>query len=602
MFYERDTAPQPERTKPRARAQHTLWNSEQYFDVRAASNPEYLAALEARLTQDLTSFFDEYSFLRAAVVYEYGPTGMRGGYTQTLSEVTTRFLEHMQQQGRPLARASAEVMASLAIEQWMKQHPHSQKPERIVTISPRGTEAELYPGLDEKNYIFVNVFEKNDTSFFLRQYRSYDPNSQLPNLQERLAATAPDSGYIEQLATDQKLNSDHQTITRVVHVPSSVPLEQIEAAVYTHKEAWPINIDRELPHVPSRLRVHELERTTAYCRSLFHELAQDHALPLHEKKEAFTELIQLVRTALLKWTEDHATNYHESTEEMLQYHLDLDLITQSWRIKLKERTGAELEETEYAVLSQFNQVTQLSNLLPLQEAASWAHCIVGTPQSLLLQSVMNSSGIFTPTSALDFRSFISQMSAQERSRLAESIQSYVQVSVGGEIWYVPASYLAEPGCFYDEESGLVMGPCGVPLKDDPLAYTAEQFAALTAALAEDPEEALELLDQHSQSQIKEVYVWLLHELVVPSAALDTILLGDILKPEDETRHELLSLRTATAQSTNPLAYLLWYCIELYDGEHPEASDVLEHIMQLPAQTNDAHSVHQDPHQTLVLQE
>ncbi len=582
--------------------EHTLWNSDHYFDADSASDAEHLAAVEARLTQDLTSFFDEYSFLRAAVLYEYGPTGMRGGYTQTLSEVTTRFLEHLQQQGRPVTRAAVEVTASLAIEHWMKQHPHTQKPERIITISPRGTEAELYPGLDEKNYIFINVFEKNNTSFFLRQYRSYDTNSQLPDLQKRLVAVAPQTGYIEQLSEDTHLHPDHQTITRVVHIPHSVPLADIEAAVYSHKKAWPVDIDRELPHVPSRLRVHELERTTAYCRTVFRELVLNQDLELLEKSAAFTELVQLVRAALLKWTEDHASNYHQTTEEMLQYHLDLDLITQSWRIKLKERKGAQLEVTEQAVLTQFNQVTQLSSLLPLQEAASWAHCIVGTPQSLLLQSVMNSSGIFTPTSALDLRSFISHMSAQERTKLAESIQSYVRITVAGEVWYVPSSYLAEPGCFYDEKSGMVMGPCNIPLKDDPLAYTSQQFDALTAALAEDPKKTLELLDQQSQSQVKEVYVWLLQELVVPSAALDSILLGDIVKPELDTRHELLSLRAATAHSTNPLTYLLWYCIELYDGEHPETSTVLERIMQLPAQTNDAHSLHPDPHQNLVLQE
>lgn len=555
-----------------------LWNSERYFSARILTEIEQ-SAREQQVLQDLTSFFDEYSFLRAAVSYPYGPTGMRQGYTEKVSEITANFMHKMEEDGKPIARAQAEVAVARAVEDWMQSHPFEELPERIICMSPRGTPEELYPGLQDKNYVFINIFEKDTDGFVLRQYRSYDKNNQLPAVQQQLAQLSPQAGHLEQLNRNAHAHSDHQTITTLVHLPTTVPLTQIEDILYARKKQWSIDIDRELPQVPSALRMAELSRTTAYCLNMFRELSANTTLKITDKQTQFTELVMLVRQALLKWTEDHASNYHPDAQLALQYHLNLELLTETWNARIKKKAGTELEAAEQHLLQQFSELTRLNPVLPLKGAASWAHCISGTPQSLLLKGGMRVPGITGSANVFEFRSMLGQLSAQEKNELAESLKHYARISVGGEIWYVPGNYLDEPGCTFDDQTGLVVGPCGIPLREDPLAYTAEQYEQLQAELADSPEEILSTLSGETQTRITTLTSWLVRELFVSTATIDRILLGDILKAEHQILKELLPLRAFFFRSTNPLSQVLWYVLTLSERDEHDGIEKLEQLMR-----------------------
>lgn len=564
--------------QPSASEKLILWDSHRYFSDAEDSTPERASQREDQLRQDLSSFFDEYSFLRAAVVYPYGPTGMRQGYSQSLSEITEHFMQKMHTEGRPIERAHAEVLAAHYIQDWMTQHPFAEFPERIIAMSPRGTEAELYPGLQEKNYVFINIFEKTEQAFVLRQYRSYDTNEQLPLVQQQLAALSPYGNGLQKIAPVEFPTQDHQTITTFVHLPQDVPLTQIEDILYERKKKWAIDIDRELPQLPSPLRVSELERTTQYCLSQFRELQQQKMLSASEKQLQFTELVLLVRKALLKWAEDHATNYHPEQEENLLYHLDFVLITETWKANLKKKAGAKLKEEEVNILEQFSQLTKLDPVLPLKGAASWAHCITGTPQSILLKAGMHAGRVASGGSLLGYRGMLGQLDLRERTQLAESLRHYIRIRVGDETWYVPDTYRADPGCSVDTQTGLVVGPCGIPLIEDPLAYSAEEYEQLQAALADSPEEILQSLSGEEQARIRTITSWLVAELFVSTASIDRILIGDILKAEQHIHSELLPLRAFLFRSSNPLSQVLWYVLTLSEQDEQEGIEKLEQVM------------------------
>jgi hypothetical protein len=571
---------QPERLfkKP----EFITWGSERYFgayDISREAESQQLVTNQ--LTADLTSFFDEYAFLRASVVYEYDQHGMRNGYTEKVSEIAHNFVERLEQDGKPTERAKLEESVARYVEAWMGSD-RVQVGERLMFISPRGSQQELYPGLDERNYVFVNIYEKTETGFLFRQYRSYDPNKQLPVVLKEVAAQT--GGGLQRITTDTEVHPDHQTIATAVHIPTGQALERIEQIIYKNKARWRSDIDRDLPNLPEVAAQLQLATVLSFCLSEFTQLAHEPG-EHSEKVVAFDLLINTVKKTLLKWVENHALNYDPDKQK--DFQIDLEEIRTAWQLEVKKSNGEKLEKEEQAALKKFVASVNLSSTLPLKSAASWAHCITGTPTSLLK---------FRPTiprtAVMDIRgggAAFALLSGEEKSEMLSNLQGYVQVTVNGENWYVPPEYLTGKGCYFDADYGVVMGPCGLPLSEDPFALQAADYYNLLSKLKEDDDLGnLEVLNQADQVRIGHLYQSLLSIIFVPSASFERILFNDIFVADVNLASPLRTLKHELSPSANPIHALLKHLLILQLNNKTEELSELEETI-LPVATQESFS-------------
>lgn len=534
-----------------------LWNSERYFAAYELCNSaEEKDLVVNQLIADLTSFFDEYAFLRAAVTYEYNQYGMRNGYTEKVSDIAHNFTERLRGNGDPLDRALLEEKVALYVESWMNNN-NVQIGERLLFISPRGSQAEHYPGLDDRNYVFVNIYEKTETGFLFRQYRSYDPNPQLPQTLNEI--TTQTNGFKQKISAQEFANKDHHTIASAVHIPARVALETIESTIYSQKENWVTDIDRDLPQLPEADAQYELQRMLGFCLDKFHALAEN-TTSSTQQVEAFDKLVVLARKTLLKWVENRALNFDH--EKQSNFAIVFQDIEDAWQLQTKKDSGEQLQKEEQSRLKKFVKQVALSPTLPIKSAASWSHCIAGTPLSLVKLQLPASNSM-----SMDVRmggAAFGLLSLEQKTELKHELLSYVRIEFEGEVWYVPPSYLTGKGCYYDELQDLVMGPCGLPLALDPYALTESAYANLMKRLLYSDEELqLNSLSKSQKDQTLDLFFSLQLELFVRSASLEKILLQDILAQRYEVSEELHEVHEVLVHALNPQQALLFYLLELH---------------------------------------
>lgn len=354
-----------------------LWTSQRYVEAGALQtkpNPDHSPILR-ELSVDLQSFFDEHAALMSVVKYDYGPNGIQNGYSQSMAEIAQHHLEFQQLNDLPLERASLELAVAQTVEAWMADE-QVEVGARLASISPRGTKPEGYPGLDLRNYALVNVFEKTKDGFVLQQYRSYDPNQYFPQLQDKLLESC--SGKLL-LAAQPHTRQDLTTINSLVEVPPTFDLSQIEHLVYAHKKKWKVNIDTQLPKLDLAQYQALTNQTVQFCLKEFEQLLEKSA-DTETTIKHFDLLILTVKESVTKWTETHAQNY-EQTEDT--HELNFDQIKVTWQARCAQADGQHMTKEQKSLLKKFENVTALNPALPLQKMTSWAHCIVGSPTSLL---------------------------------------------------------------------------------------------------------------------------------------------------------------------------------------------------------------------------
>lgn len=356
-----------------------LWSSKRYVEAAlltkhnlAETRPQILNELRP----DLKSFLDEYAALLPVVKYEYGPQGMKNGYSQSMVQIAQHHLQEQELKGLPIDRAVMEVSVAETIEQWMHT-PDLPLGSKIISVSPRGSKEEGYPGQNQKNYIFINVFEKTETGFLFQQYRSYDSLDETFQFQEALHKKLGGTRkYATQLPQQRK---DLHAIASLVTLEPTVPLSAIEPFIYAHKDSWPVDIDTELPKLDWAAYSDISAQTVEFCLQQFIELTDD---PNFSGKacEHYTLLINTVKESLIKWVETHALNYESKQKD---HQMDFDQILAVWKAKCASSDGKKLDDKQKDILEKFKNATALDPSLPLKNLSSWAHCIVGSPASLL---------------------------------------------------------------------------------------------------------------------------------------------------------------------------------------------------------------------------
>lgn len=515
-----------------------VWSSERYFTKKNT----------AEFISDLIPFFDEYAALMPVVTYKYGPNGIQEGYTESMSDIAYNFIGKLEALGLATERAVLEWRVAQTVENWMA-NDELEVGDMLVGASPRGLRSELYPGKHKKNYIFWNIFVKTVDGFELRQYRSYDPNKLLPQLQNQLL----DLHGTEVFATQTPKKADHQTINRLVTL-SNIVTEHIEQIIYQHKQKWSVDIDKDLPKLDAVEYHAQVQQMTDLCvqelRTLMAAESDSHLASLQ-----LDELIATVKIALHKWVETHALNYQSDEED---YELNAEELKEVWQTKLAKEDGQKLDEGQRSLLKNFTSMTKLNPHLPLRGLLSWGHCITGTPfsmsaQILKLQNVQLKSLAGVQMSGAELSM---SLSSEEKAALANELAELIQVSVHGEIWYVPADYLDEPGCYWDESLQSVVGPCGIPLAQDTLAMNEATYNYLMSQLVEQDlaqDSDLDVTQKHSAISL---YRLIESRLFRSSIGIDNWINDNVLASQKESLGpELKKLHQQLTSSLNPLLFL-----------------------------------------------
>lgn len=356
-----------------------LWSSKRYMEA-ALLNKDRLAEMRPsilnELKPDLKSFLDEYAALLPVVRYEYGTNGMKNGYTQSMTQIAQHHLQEQELKDMTTDRALMEVHVAKTIENWMST-PELPLGSKIISVSPRGSKNEGYPGLNKKNYIFVNVFEKVADGFIFQQYRSYDTLAQTFQLQSALEETL---GGLRKYATAvPQPREDLHAIASLVTFGPEVPLSQIEPLIYANKESWAVNIDTDLPKLDWSTYTAISSKTVDFCVQQFIELTDNPELSPQDI-ERFTLLVTTVKESLIKWVETHALNYDSKEPD---HEMDFDQLLAVWKARCASADGEKLNKEQSGLLNTFKNATALDASLPLKGLSSWAHCIVGSPASLM---------------------------------------------------------------------------------------------------------------------------------------------------------------------------------------------------------------------------
>lgn len=482
--------------------EHISWESEFYFnDLQKLSLEKTVGLLpefKKRIEKDALSFFKEFGAFQSIISYpNYSPFGIEGGYSS--SDVVERciaFAKLQERLGLPAERAWLDVDVQKHIRNWMLDK-RVQPDSWVISFSPRGTELEGYPGKELKYYNCLHPCRREqDLSTTFTQYDSWDTTDQLEDLQRSLAAKGT---LVEVPIKHRDPTVEHQLLARYVVLPPGAlrpPLpgkytsDELTEMVMLNKETWAENPDVISP----KIQEEKLARTTSALSQLVaQEFEKIVTAQLYEKsglkdpKKASAELnllVQTIRLAMKRWSHDSAENINEKDKkltEMASPEYMAELI-KAWKAECKAAEGTATEQDQ-ALLTQFKLSVTLPDLSPIHRAASLAHCIAGTPVSLGMQISQLQNLSLNGVNGLSINGIA--FNEQERSKYLEDLKRMIRIEVHGEVWYVPTDYLADPGCYWDPELKCVVGPCGIPLSQDPYAQTEAEYTFLLNQLMND---------------------------------------------------------------------------------------------------------------------
>lgn len=529
-----------------------LWSSKRYVEAahfHQDNLSEKLPPIINELQTDLQSFFDEYAALLPRVKYEYGTSGMKNGYTQSMVQVAQHHLEEQELKNLPTERAMMEVSVAQAVESWMST-PDLPPGSKIVCISPRGSKQEGYPGQNKMNYIFVNVFEKKHDGFVLHQYRSYDTLDQSVQLQSLLVNE--ETGSLQYAAPLPQPRKDLHVIASLVKCSPEIALSDIESYIYAHKQSWAVDVESELPQLDWNNYAAVSRQAVELCLQQFTELTNDSAVST-QTEEHFTLLVTTIKESLIKWVETHALNYESKGA---RHQLEFDQVLSVWKARCSQVDGKKLDSEQKTLIDTFKNATALDASLPLKGLSSWAHCIVGSPTSLI--NLNN----------------IEMMQALKGNHLS---QAQITQLIGAErasLWHEGTCVRCSSTCLVGECS--ICMKCelelGGQLPADVLSNTKEQF--------------LSSLSQQDRSKGKELFQEFSSLVLRKTVSFEQLINNDFVDPRATATDELEPYMNRILFAPNGLEELEKIVLELSTNigkkEHKRSGVVF--AMPTPAET------------------
>jgi hypothetical protein len=380
-----------------------IWDSRYYLE-QALGNPQ---TIQTRLSPDLITLWHEYSAYLSEKKYDQESRfGLNGEYGVPVSQICRNFEHALELQGKDTHRAALETWVAKSYEHFKNDESYPNG-SLLVSISPRGGSEkdgldEGYPGLDPKNYVFINVFIKTAANRILpRQFMSYAPTPDLKKLQQSLLQNSllfspheytkiplPQSFHSAK-AKSLPTRNEHEVIAKLIAIPcteldTDSQLQVIRDAAYKDQSNWEIKLD-ELPQIDPTLFDQEAEKVLALCTATFQELlAEIHqgSSNLSTANEDFNVLVTDFRNYLLKWVEINAPNYKEKNHQskMSSLKLTRDDVLEAWKIKRKKKTGATLSKQQLSFVQQTSQASSIISPL-FTQISSGMQCIILSPVS-----------------------------------------------------------------------------------------------------------------------------------------------------------------------------------------------------------------------------
>jgi hypothetical protein len=442
------------------------WSSESYFSEPTVP----LAAKLQRLKVDATTFLHEYVGMFSKKVYPYSPFGILDGYDITTSQVCQNFEKELESQGKDTRRASLETWVAKTLDAWMadEQIPIGTT---LMTISPRGTLEEGYPGEKQSNYVFINLYQKiGENDFQLIQLTSYEHNQGLAQLQTDLSTISQPYQPV-QLPFAPTVPS-HRLITQIRQFGPEISINNLEQKVYSDQSNWPVKLE-QLPQLEEVSFKRQLDSILTFCAEEFVTLQAQ--ADTQQASAQFDILMEIVREDFLKWVEHHASNYHHLQDHTKPVEPDVSIARIKERWLLKSKDAKSLTSEDKQTLRTLDALAKLKPLGDLQRLASMAHCVVGTPLSF--QKKMISSDVLSAVKLENNGGEI--LSANQQLELQQVLNKLTRIFVknhqtgGTQIWYILVENPDEAawyinGCYQVDAKSPIMGPCDVPLYQDSL--------------------------------------------------------------------------------------------------------------------------------------
>lgn len=438
-----------------------LWDSRRYFSKHtSALSEQEIQSFD--LQDDLLTLFDEYASFLTVKIYPYGPYGLHNRYSTLTSQLSDNFQQALVAAGQDPTRAQLETSVARQLEQWMTDT--QTETAAIITTSPRGTLSEGYPGETQRNYNFVNVLLRtldSPTGYYLIQYLNYLSNDELASMQQQLVAQGGQLQEVDHI--NKPIKPAHALINQLIKLPNQPDLAKL--AQLTQPKT------RSNRHLTKHPQLDPLRYATARDQLIavlsvkYQQLttSQDRASAAHQ----FDVLVTKVALPMLKkWVETQAENYHD---QVIEQSLDLAKLDRLWELEIKRATR-QLTPLEKQELKGETRQLALDVSLPMARL-SLAHCVVGTPPSLLSQA----SGLSLNLNAPQLAGL-----SLEQTRAAESVLNQLtliwvhnQETNVTEPYYILLSdqsltdeYLHS--CYRANNQAPILGPCHVPLSEDSL--------------------------------------------------------------------------------------------------------------------------------------
>lgn len=571
----------------------STWQTESFYTRwQLARLPETRQQILQDFSLDIGTYYDEYARAGLALEYpSYGPNGVNNTYSERISDGTKRAINRQKEARLPTTRAEIDHRAALAFEEFIGAQ-HSAVGQKLVFISTRAHPNEGgYPGVSEKNYVFVNVYEKKaDGTARFTQFRSFDTTAQSKSLQEKLLTPSSSGGFdgaIFQTSRHARPNISeqrHAVADRLIVLPSSVALTDLTPHIYQHSDEWYIQ-PQEFAQVDATLYYDKKQEVSATLEGIFIQIVKNNQQQLLPK---FNQLVTLyVRDSFKKWIDFQATNY---THERQPHAITAESIIAMWQ-QLTSTDAAEVAE-----LQEQRSTWKLSIYSPMNRISSIMQCSVGS-----LRQINPTFNATMGANSLSLRLNPSTLASLERndqlSLLKEALASgYVLVDLRADgaqkVFLVPPKYMEGLGC--DVIDKRVVGPCAdagnpalarynhrIPLDDprDTLALEVpleliEQLQEATASLDSMIKETVAPADRdEAKKLIKKLY-----KLIAGPVKRFSHLIAGIEHAQASSIIFTEKIATILRESDNPLQTLQTLVSEMENSSGNSAENQLDDLV------------------------
>lgn len=464
------------------------------------------------------TFFDEYASLNPRKKYtNYGKHGIGNRSAMPTTELCRHFAQALETKKMDPTRAYLETYAAKTLEDFLA-NPNIQASSILIQFSPRGTLQEGYPGLQQKNYVFINVYiKKDDQTAELRQFTSYATTEQLTQQHNSLKKTEIYNHHFLQNTENYDLpkhfNKEHTLISQPILIQAqsevctpSETIEQIEHILYQDQKNWPIKI-QDLPVIDVEAYTTESSQVLSVIGAEFdtiHSLLSSGSIEPKKAQQLLDSLVILFRKYLLKWVETNAANIQKNNKKQAPLPEISEVIT-TWRENAydngkssNKKNSKRTQKNRMSLLGSSLEITSQS----LLTASSAAHCVLGTPSSLIQSNLANSllQNSLTQANTLGSMSSVltkhfSKINAQEFESLSKNPESCAKMRKLQEllqlkqnlkkievfnrktnqfeqhyIWLSDAKFLGDyqATCYKQTTNGEILGPCDIALSEDDL--------------------------------------------------------------------------------------------------------------------------------------